>query len=67
MHHRKVRLVAVLGRVTHWKQGCNGNWSHAFLLIVYNNIKIAGQWGSLLYLMGVISFPRLSDGVFSKI
>ena len=27
-----------------------------FLLIFYNNIKIAGQWGYLLYLRGVISF-----------
>ena len=33
----------------------------------YNNIKTAGQWGYLLYLRGVISFPRSSDGVFSKI
>ena len=33
----------------------------------YNAIKIAGQWGYLLYLRGVISIPRFSDGVFSKI
>ena len=28
----------------------------------FNNIKIAGQWGYLLFL----SFPRFSDGFFSK-
>ena len=37
------------------------------MLIFYNNIKIADQWGYLLYLKGVISFPRLSDGVFIEI
>ena len=33
----------------------------------YSNIKIADQWRYLLYLRGVISFPRFSDEVFSKI
>ena len=38
-----------------------------FSVFFYSNIKIAGQWGYLLHLRKVISFPRFSDGVFSKI
>ena len=39
-----------------------------FLLIFYNNRKIRSSVGGyVLYLRGVISFPRFSNGVFSKI
>ena len=38
-----------------------------FLFFFYSNINIAGQYGYILHLRGVISFPRFSDGVFNKI